>query len=154
VDVRQVQLGSLDLLIDATGEEALGHWLCAKYLPLSPMLSVWIEGPGTAIRGLLKKGTSGACYRCLWHSNKRGELKSVVDPLPVTLAGQGCEGLYVPFPASVSVQAASLGIEMALDWANDNFSPSLRTRLLDYNHQIATPDFDPIRDRECPICNS
>lgn len=154
VDVRQVQLGKLDLLIDATGEEALGHWLCNSYLPGTSMISVWIEGPGTAVRALLRTHNAGACYRCLWHSNGRGELRSVVDALPVILAGHGCEGLYVPFPASVSVQAASLGMDMALDWVNGISSPSLRTRVLDRAHELATPDCDPLRDRECPVCNS
>lgn len=154
VDVKQAQLGELDLLIDASGEESLGHWLCGNYLPHISMLSVWIEGPGTAVRALLRTNNSGACYRCLWHSNRRGELRSVVDPLPIILAGHGCEGLYVPFPASTSVHAASLGAELALDWVNDIYSPSLRTRLIDRTHQLATPDCAPLRDRDCPICNS
>ena len=154
VDVRQAQLGKLDLLIDATGEESLGHWLCGHYPIPTPMLSVWIEGPGTAVRALLKINASGACYRCLWHSNRRGELCSTLDPLPVILAGHGCEGLYVPFPASVSVHAASLGAEMALDWVNGMYSPALRTRLIDRAHQLAIPDCDPLPDRECPLCSS
>lgn len=154
VDIRQAQLGKLDLLIDATGEESLGHWLCRRYRAPTPMLSVWIEGPGTAVRALLRANTSGACYRCLWHSQRRGELRSTLDPLPTILAGHGCEGLYVPFPASVSVQAASLGAEMALDWINGIHSPALRTRLIDQTHQLATPDCDPLQDRDCPICNS
>ncbi|WP_265285645.1 ThiF family adenylyltransferase [Verminephrobacter aporrectodeae] len=154
VDVRHAQLGRLDLLIDATGEESLGHWLCGRYLAPTPMLSVWIEGPGTAVRALLRTNASGACYRCLWHSHRSGELHSTLDPLPTILAGHGCEGLYVPFPASVSVQAASLGAEMALDWINGVHSPALRTRLIDQTHQLATPDCDPLQDRDCPICNS
>lgn len=154
VDVRQAQLGELDLLIDATGEESLGHWLCGHYSPPTPMLSVWIEGPGTAVRTLLRANASCACYRCLWHSNRRGELRSTIDPLPAILAGHGCEGLYVPFPASVSVHAASLGAEMALDWANGVYSPALRTRLIDRTQQLAMPDCDPLRDQECPLCNS
>lgn len=154
VDVRQAQLGKLDLLIDATGEESLGHWLCGRYPAPTPMLSVWIEGPGTAVRALLRMNVSGACYRCLWHSHRKGELRSTLDPLPTILAGHGCEGLYVPFPASVSVQAASLGAEMALDWINGVHSPALRTRLIDPTHQLATPDCDPLQDRDCPICNS
>ena len=152
VDVRLAQLGKLDLLIDATGEEALGHWLCGYYqLPL-PILSVWIEGPGTGVRALLRANESGACFRCLWHSNRRGELRSTLFPLPTILAGHGCEGLYVPFPASVSVQAASLGAEMTIDWVNGINSPALRTRLIDRTQQPATPDCDPQQDRECPIC--
>jgi hypothetical protein len=154
VDARQAQLGELDLLIDASGEEALGHWLCAKYLSRVSMLSVWIEGPGTVVRALLRTNGSGACYRCLWHSTKKGELRSVVDPLPVVLAGHGCEGLYVPFPATVSVHAASLGAEITLDWVNKIYSPSLRTRLIDRTHQLATPDCNPLRNQDCPICNS
>ena len=154
VDVRQAQLGELDLLIDATGEEALGHWLCGRYPSPTPMLSVWIEGPGTAVRGLLRMNASSACYRCLWHSNGRKELRSTVDPLPSILEGHGCEGLYVPFPASVSVHAASLGAEMALDWVNSVSSPTLRTRLIDSSQQLATPDCDPLRDWECPLCSS
>ncbi|MFD1840344.1 ThiF family adenylyltransferase [Paracidovorax cattleyae] len=154
VDVRQAQLGQMDLLIDATGEESLGHWLSGQYRAPAPMLSVWIEGPGTGVRALLRATASGACYRCLWHSHRRGELRSTLDPLPTILAGHGCEGLYVPFPASVSVQAASLGAEMALDWMNGVHSPALRTRLIDHTHQLATPDCDPLQDQDCPICNS
>lgn len=154
VDVRLAQLGKLDLLIDATGEESLGHWLSGRYRAPTPMLSVWIEGPGTAVRALLRTNASGACYRCLWHSQRRGELRSTLDALPNIMAGHGCEGLYVPFPASVSVQAASLGAEMALDWINGVHSPALRTRLIDQTYQLATPDCDPLRDRDCPLCNS
>lgn len=152
VDVRQAQLGDLDLLIDATGEEPLGHWLCGNDRA-TPMLSVWIEGPGTAVRALLKAGETGACYRCLWHSNKRGEFRSIAEPLPEIFAGHGCEGLYVPFPASVSMTAACLGAEMALDWANGVYSPSLRTRIIDRSYRLATPDCDLPQDRECPLCN-
>jgi hypothetical protein len=154
VDVRQAQLGELDLIIDATGEESLGHWLCGHYPPPMPMLSVWIEGPGTAVRALLRTNVSCACFRCLWHSNRRGELRSTLDPLPAILAGHGCEGLYVPFPASVSMHAASLGAEMTLDWVNGIHSPALRTRLIDCAQQPATPDCDPLRDQECPVCSS
>ena len=154
VDVRQAQLGELDLLIDASGEESLGHWLCGNYLSHTSMLSVWIEGPGTAVRALLRTSGKGGCYRCLWHSNRGGEFRSIVDPLPVMLSGHGCEGLYVPFPASVSVHAASMGAEMTLDWVNGIYSPSLRTRLTDHSQQLATSDCDLPLNRDCPVCNS
>lgn len=154
VDVQKAQLGKIELLIDATGEESLGHWLCKRYLPATPMLSVWVEGSGTAIRALLRAKETGACYRCLCDANRRGQFTTVVGAMPTLMAGQGCEGLYVPFPASVSVQAASLGGEMALAWANDTVIPSLRTKLVDTNYQLATPDCDPPRMKECPACTS
>lgn len=154
VDVKKAQLGKADLLIDATGEESLGHWLCARYLPIFPMLTVWIEGPGTAVRALLRTKTDGACYRCLCDANRKGLLSAVVGGVPAIMAGQGCEGLYVPFPASVSVQAAALASEMALGWVNGEITPALRTRLTDYKFQLATPDCDPPRMGGCPACPS
>lgn len=154
VDVKTVDLGKVDLLIDTTGEESLGHWLCKRYLPTTPMLSVWVEGPGVAIRALLRTKGTGACYRCLCDANHKGQFTTIVGTMPMLMAGQGCEGLYVPFPASVSVQAASLGGEMVLAWANNRVSPSLRTKLIDTNYQLATPDCDPPRMDECVACTS
>jgi molybdopterin/thiamine biosynthesis adenylyltransferase len=154
VDVKMAALGDVDLLIDATGEEALGHWLCGRYLATTPMLSVWIEGPGTAVRGLLRTQPTGACYRCLFEANRRGLFTTVKGTLPTQMVGQGCEGLYVPFPASASLQAASLGADMALGWVNGNVSPALRTRLLDSSFELATPDCDPPRMAGCPACSA
>lgn len=154
VDVKLAQLGQLDLLIDATGEEALGHWLCSRYASSTPMLTAWIEGPGVAVRGLLRATSTGACYRCLCDANRLGQFSTVEGKLPTVLAGQGCEGLYVPFPASVAVQAASLAASMALDWANGITTPALQTRVLDANYERATEDCDPPRTAGCPACPS
>lgn len=154
VNVRDAQLESVGLLIDATGEESLGHWICERHLLTTPMLSVWVEGPGIAVRALLRAQNSGACYRCLYEANRKGLLKTIMGTMPTLMAGQVCEGLYVPFSASVSMQAASLGAEMALDWANDEISTSLRTKLIDTRYQLATPDCAPPRTEDCPACPS
>lgn len=154
VRVQDAHLGNADLLVDATGEEALGHWLCERYVAPTAMLSIWVEGPGIAVRGLLRTKTGGACFRCLWESNRKGLYTAVVGGTPTLMAGQGCEGLYVPFPASVSVQAASLGAEMALGWSNGIESPALRTRLIDTAFQLSTPDCNPPRTARCPVCRS
>lgn len=154
VDVKKVQLSNVDMLIDATGEEELGHWLCERYLPSAPLLTAWIEGPGTAVRALLRSKNGGACYRCLCDANRKGLFTAAVGDVPKVMAGQGCEGLYVPFPASVSVQAASLAAEMSLAWANGSDTPALRTKLVDSTRQLATPDCDPPRMEGCPACRS
>lgn len=154
VDVRHANLGKIDLLIDATGEEALGHWLCSRYLDEAAMVSAWIEGPGTAVRALLRNDPGGACYRCLCDSQRAGLFPTVLGKVPSILAGQGCEGLYVPFPASVSVQAASLAVELVLDWTNGVNTPSLRTRVLDRAFQLGTSDCVPARLEGCPACSS
>lgn len=153
VDVTTAELGRIDLLVNATGEEALGHWLSARYSATTPMLSVWIEGPGTAVRALLRTTPAGACHRCLSDAIRTGSFRSVKGTMPRQMAGQGCEGLYVPFPASVSLQAASLGAEMVLDWANGKVSPALRTRVVDAKFELATPDCDPPPTERCPACS-
>lgn len=154
VDVKSAHLVGIDLLIDATGEEALGHWLCHKYLPNTPMLSTWIEGPGTAVRTLLRPREGGACYRCLCEANRRQELLSVKGGVPSVTAGHGCEGLYVPFSASVSVQAASLAATAVIDWVNGISRPTLRTRVLELGFEPATEDCEPAREEGCPACPS
>lgn len=154
VDVRDAHLGDIDLLIDATGEEALGHWLTSNYVPSTPMLSVWIEGPGAAVRGLMKAAGDGACYRCLSTYSRAGQFPTVQGGVPHVMAGHGCEGLYVPFPATVSIQAAALGTEMALAWANGKVSSSLRTKITDCAYTLATADCDPPRIEACPACSS
>jgi hypothetical protein len=152
LDVRHVHLGAVDLLIDATGEEALGHWLSHRYNAVAPMLTVWVEGPGTAVRALLQTGPGEACARCMSEHTRAGRLPSVDRQLPQVLAGQGCEGLYVPFPATVSVQAASLAMELTLDWADGRPEPLLRTRVTDRSYAQATADCNPPRVQDCPAC--
>ncbi|HHA2734530.1 TPA: ThiF family adenylyltransferase [Stenotrophomonas maltophilia] len=150
-DARDLELDDQDILIDATGEETFGHWLSHHYAKPLPVLSTWIEGPGIAVRTHLRAG-QGACYRCLWENTRFGQLRSTAQPLPEVLAGQGCEGLYVPFGASASVQAASLAIDVMLDWAAGDVSPILRTRMLNRSFDLATPDGDFEVHPGCPSC--
>lgn len=152
-DAQEAELGEFDLLIDATGEESLGHWLARKYRGAAT-LTVWIEGPGVAVRGVLKNSGNGGCFRCLCDANRDGLLQAVEGEMPRLLAGQGCEGLYVPFPATVSLQAAVLGAEMISSWVNNDDAPTLRTRVLDSRFQGATPDCSLMKQPGCPACSS
>ncbi|MGT2476625.1 ThiF family adenylyltransferase [Paraburkholderia terrae] len=155
-DAMRVDLSRADLIVDATGEEALGHLLVRRLSGsnFKPMLSIWIEGPGTAVRGLLRESNEVGCVRCL-KDNGRSAIYPVVDGVvPTVLAGHGCESLYVPFPASVSMHAACLGTEMVMDWANGIATPRLRTRVLDAKFQSGHIDTDPERRFSCPACLS
>lgn len=151
-DAKDVNLAGLDLIIDATGEEAFGHWLAKA--ASCPTLHVWIEGAGVAVRTLMRRRPEQGCYRCLTHANRLGSLLPVVGGVHPIYAGQGCEGLYVPFPASVSIQAAALGLDTALAWAAGKPWPGLSTRLTDHNYESATPDCSPLPFGECPACRS
>lgn len=154
VDIKDAELGTVDLLIDATGEEALGHWLTWRYAKASPILSVWVEGAGLAVRALMRAQPSGACHRCLSDYVRSGQFMVFDAPTPTVLKGHGCEGLYVPFPATVSVQAASLAVEMVQAWANGSTEPTLRTRLLEISRTLATPDCSPPALPACPACST
>lgn len=60
----------------------------------------------------------------------------------------------MPFPAFVSVQAASVAVDLVLDWANGKTSPTLRTSVLDMTQTATSADFDLQPDAECPISRS
>ena len=150
--VEDVDIGKFDLLIDATGDETLGHWLAENFSSKAPQLATWIEGPGVAVRSLLRTSSSGGCRRCLCDYRRAGAYLSTVEPLPVKKEGHGCENLYVPFPATVSVQAACLAAEAVIDWANGVTTPNLRTRITNEGFTPATVNCLMPRRDECPAC--
>lgn len=155
-DVMAVSLQGYDIVVNATGEEALGHLLTSKLTGTNfvPTLTVWVEGPGTAVRALLRDSPSAACTRCL-NSSSRQLLYPVVDGnIALKLEGHGCESLYVPFPASASVQAACLAADMLIAWAGANPGHRLRTRVLDDKFSKGAHDQNPRIQPECPACSS
>ena len=156
VDAMEASLAGFELVINATGEEALGHLLTRKLMGVAfvPTLAIWIEGPGTAVRALLRETRSAACTRCLDSPTRRRLYPIVEGDVPLRLEGHGCESLYVPFPASVSVQAACLAMDMATAWANGVVSPRLRTWVLDGCFRQGAMDQDPPAQPSCPACRT
>lgn len=152
-DVLEVPMAGFDLIVNSTGEEALGALLAQRATdPFIPTVTVWIEGAGVAIRGVTRDSKSAACPRCLVDEKRMPRFPTTVESAPTRFAGHGCESLYVPFPATVSVQAACLGAEMVADWVSGNVSPRLRTRILDRSFTQQTADLDPSRMNDCPAC--
>lgn len=157
VKVQEAELGTLDLLIDATGEEGLSAQLSRRFADAGvfiPTLTTWIEGPGVAVRALLRDAPEQGCTRCM--SKAHGQLLFPVleGALPEELAGHGCESLYVPFPATVSVQAACLAADMFSDWLSGNPAPRLRTVITRRGFSKALEDTDVPRLGSCPACNT
>jgi molybdopterin/thiamine biosynthesis adenylyltransferase len=113
-----------DLIIDATGREIFSTFINEQIVkrrleggPCPDMLYVWIDGNGYCGRTLFYDGTGG-CYRCLLGAdgNDRFEpLSSREDLVPVSYQ---CGESFIPYPPSVSVQAAGMGLEAVLDWAS------------------------------------
>jgi hypothetical protein len=156
VRVQDAELGHLDLLIDATGEEALSHLLtrAADAGSFTPTLTAWIEGPGVAVRTLLRDSGSHACTRCLGDHARTPLFPATTEELPSEFAGHGCESIYVPFPATVSVQAACLAAEAVSDWLGGVTSPRLRTRITRSGFTQGTADRDVPRREACPACTT
>ena len=157
VKAEEADLSSFDLIINATGEEALGHYLTratTDSMKFIPTLSVWIEGPGVAVRALFRDNAEAACTRCIIDAQRLSLYPVVNEPVPMDLAGHGCESLYVPFPASVSLQAACLAIEMVNSWVANQPSPRLRTKVTRNGYSQAAPDGDPVRQPSCAACHS
>jgi hypothetical protein len=155
VKAEEVDLCQFDLIIDAMGEEALGHHLTrssANAERFVPTLTVWVEGPGVAVRALLRDSKQEACTRCLSDTHRKPLFPVVNEPIPMEMAGHGCESLYVPFAATVSIQAACLAIEMVISWVANQPSPRLRTRVTRSGFNQAALDSNPERQLVCPAC--
>ncbi|MGE8303287.1 MAG: ThiF family adenylyltransferase [Pseudomonas kermanshahensis] len=153
-DAREVNLEGFDLLIDATGEQALGQWLAARHSRTTPLLHVWIEGAGVAVRSYVAKHASEGCYRCLCDYERQGDFAAVEGGIEPLFAGQGCEGPYVPFSASVSIQAAALGLDSVMALVGGKSWPGLSTRVLSRTHEAAQADCSILKRPGCPACGS
>lgn len=151
-DIKAANLGPLDLLIDATGEQGLTDWLTWRYADKVPFLSTWVEGAGAAVRALMKAKPEHACARCVSQPPLKDQYRVFNVPPDVIMKGHGCEGLYVPFPAAASMQAASLAMEMVQNWLDGADSPSFRTRVLDQQREAHFKDSSPQRYEGCPAC--
>lgn len=162
VDARATkEVAEVDLLIDATGEEALSvalneriiqHRKQNKKAPV--VLHVWISGAGTAVQSLFVDSLETACYRCL-RIAQNGELVERFSALKTDSNEHsvqvGCDS-YIPFPISTSVQAAALGLEITLDWLRGDPSYRLRTRVIDKKSGRTIKDQNPTPLPDCPAC--
>jgi molybdopterin/thiamine biosynthesis adenylyltransferase len=152
-DVKTLDLGKVDLLIDATGMQSLTDWLMWKYSKSAPVLATWVEGPGLAVRALMKYSSEHGCSRCISQPPQNTAYQVFDEPTPTVLKGHGCEGLFVPFPATASVQAASLAMEMVHEWLEGRLEHTLQTRVLDRSRSLKTRDCTPTRQEGCLACH-
>ncbi len=155
-DVRNISLRGADLLIDATGEQALSAALNLRYLAgrlPSTVLYAWIAGAGTAAQCLLVDSPNYGCHRCLWTAEGQERYSPLWEPVDPTVMGGGCDDAFVPFSAAAAMQAASLAGQLTLDWINGTPSPRLRTRFIGYeNRRDIKEDKDLTRAKGCPAC--
>ncbi len=163
-DARHVDnLFDCDLLIDATGEEALSLVLNERHQEIiksgngSPaMIFAWVLANGEVVQALLSDGGDHACYDCLYlpdgNEIERQRFR-ILEKLPETRQ-IGCHSMR-PYATTAPATAAALTAQMAVDWRTGNQSPRFRTIYLGHGPHInsSTTDSDPDRLPECCTCS-
>lgn len=148
-----------DLLVDATGEEPLSRALNSEVLRRRPggpaMIFAWLVGQGAAAQALFVPAVPDGrgCYAC---ARTFGAAPAVMcEDAPMLPAPAACgEAEFMPYGVASPVLAAGLAAAMALEWANGDVRPSLRTVRID--HRATRDEFDrdvPSVDG-CPDCGA
>lgn len=145
-----------DLVINATGEEALSEMLNAARLVLSSdrrpsLLHVWIKGNGECVQTLWVDVPKYACFRCLRQVDAARTERFPVLNAPKETRVRGCLA-YTPYAVSAPLAAAALATDAVISWLHGDPSPRFRTRWIeaaDIQH-IKSKNLDPLAG--CPAC--
>lgn len=146
-----------DLVIDATGEEAVSEAINANRRTKSraegvPILHTWIVGNGECVQALWVDQKKYACFRCMRRNDPaRSQRFPIVDHHPETRV-IGCSA-YTPYAVSAPMSASALAIDMIADWLQGNVSPRFRTRSIEGAdlRKIKNQNVSPIQG--CPGCS-
>jgi molybdopterin/thiamine biosynthesis adenylyltransferase len=159
-------LGNLDLLrrqdliIDATGEEslsiAINEFAIRNRPNFPPVLFVWLEGNGAAAVGFMTGNEQLACFKCLKPELSGLSRFNLVRGETQLETGRNLacgDAHFIPFPVSRAAAAASIGCDMALDWANGGHGQKWRSLTLDHQRAIQRKDSTPKKSDACPACS-
>ena len=157
-DVRNVpDIFDVDLVIDATGEEAVSEMLNEMRLRSetgTPVLHVRIRGNGECVQTFWAQNRNLGCLRCLLltgHKEYRKERYEVLKEEPKRKQ-LGCGG-FTPYAVSAPMLAAALCMEVVVDWLQRGSpSPRFRTRASANANVKAVKDQDVTRQSSCPAC--
>ncbi|PDS34684.1 hypothetical protein CO665_29460 [Rhizobium anhuiense] len=148
-----------DLIVDATGEEALSLAINERAIRSKgswpPILFGYLIGNGAMAQALFTGDKDCACLKCL-KPKLSGEprFRSLRPEVEVVkIANMQCaDPLHIPYPVTRSVMAAALICEMALAWAAGNIGHRLRSHLFDQARAYTVKDGNPSPSRDCPAC--
>jgi len=148
-----------DLIIDATGEEALSLAINERAVrhraTWPPVLFGYLLGNGAASQALFTGDTEHACLKCL-----KPELAGPArfktlrpDVEVVAVSNMECaDPHHIPYPVTRSVMAASLICELALDWVGGSIGNRFRSQLFDASRAFSNKDGSPKPSLGCPAC--
>lgn len=147
-----------DLVIDATGEEAVSEAINANRRTKSgtdgvPVLHTWIVGNGECVQALWVDQRKYACFRCMRRNDDpaRSQRFPVIDHDP-EMRVVGCSA-YTPYAVSAPMSASALAIDMIIDWLKGDVSPRFRTRYIEGTdaRKIKNQNVSPLEG--CPGCS-
>lgn len=150
------RLFAADLIVDATGEEAVSEYINGLRLQGNhsvPVLHVWVSGNGEAVQALWADKAGDACYRCLvlpdQHTHRLERIKlRKVDP---DRRMDGCRA-FTPYAVSAPMHAAALATDMICDWLQGDPSPRFRTRPRENVDLFKVRNQNLPKIKGCPAC--
>lgn len=151
------QFFATDLIIEATGEEALSSLVNASHMEhrLKPILYVWVKGNGEVVQALWSDSSKYGCFQCLRHGigpNYRQDRFPVL-PNPPRTQFRGCSS-FTPYAVSAPMSAAALAADMVGDWLRGDVSPRFRTRYLETANALRVKNQDIAPTDGCPACRT
>jgi hypothetical protein len=139
-------LEASDLVVDATGEQAVSDWPNGWHLGRAgrearkpTVLHCWISGAGIAVQSFISTEPGYACYRCL--QPDQGS-RPRFDPL------------REPPSEPVASSAAALAAQHAVDWARGHPHHLLRTACLNWERSVRRDPSSPGMAANCPACTA
>ncbi|SUP80081.1 ThiF family adenylyltransferase [Yersinia wautersii] len=155
-------ISRFDLIIDATGNESFSTKL-ARFVHTKrkdgtkiTLIHSWVDAMGHVASALLDDGTS-ACYRCL-REKRNGLLierlplfKDSVESDLLPKFSVNCGSTYLPYNSNVSVTAAGLAQQLAIEYINNESIDKFRYIPLSSmvnRHRSRTLE----KIKGCPIC--
>lgn len=152
-------LASFDIVINATGDEALTQVLDAHLLEVRknqngpPCLHIWVTGSGVAAQALLVDSNEFACYRCLKTIDGRWRYPVMKPDHPAHTIPADCgEGTYFAYGVAAPAIAAGLAAQICFDWRVGRPSPRFRTIRVCHEHTIGVRDQNASKLAGCPSC--
>jgi hypothetical protein len=147
-----------DLVIDATGEEAVsemlngGRIICGS--SASPVLHVWIKGNGECVQSFWADQSGYGCFRCLRMTDSDHRYRQERFPIlinPPAHKSVGCHA-FTPYAVSAPMHAASLATDIIIDWLKGDPSPRFRTRIVENANTLEVQSQNISRLEKCPAC--
>jgi len=158
--LKSANLFKADLVIDATGEEALSEAINDRQRRAAgsacPVLYVRIFGQGEAVQSLwVDPVGKGGCFRCLRTNDpqsQRAERFPISDHVGPRSVMKGCRAI-TPYAVSAPMHAAALAADAIADWLSGKVSPTFRTLARPGANLRKVKDQNLTRLPKCPACD-